>query len=69
MKLNQLLRGLEISLLRVDPAAEITGVSYDSRTTTPGEVFVAISGTETDGHCFISQALDICNQIIEGLHS
>ena len=58
MKLNQLLRGLEISLLRVDPAAEITGVGYDSRTTTPGEVFVAISGTETDGHCFISQAME-----------
>ena len=56
MRLSELLRGLDLLSVRADLTAEITGVSYDSRTTEQGEVFVAISGTESDGHCFVAQA-------------
>ena len=58
MRLDELFRGLDTSFVRADLTAEVTGVSYDSRTTAPGEVFVAVSGAETDGHCFISEAME-----------
>ncbi|MEW6051258.1 MAG: UDP-N-acetylmuramoyl-tripeptide--D-alanyl-D-alanine ligase [Candidatus Zixiibacteriota bacterium] len=35
-----------------------TGVSIDSRTLRPGELFFAIRGERVDGHDFISQAVD-----------
>jgi len=35
-----------------------TGVSIDSRTIQPGELFIAIHGPRHDGHEFISKALD-----------
>lgn len=35
-----------------------TGVSIDSQTCKPGDLFVAISGDQLDGHDFVAQALD-----------
>jgi UDP-N-acetylmuramoyl-tripeptide--D-alanyl-D-alanine ligase len=32
------------------------GVSIDSRTTAPGELFVALQGPRFDGHDFVAQA-------------
>lgn len=37
--------------------ARITGVSADSRNVSPGDVFVAMPGTKTDGHRFIRDAV------------
>jgi UDP-N-acetylmuramoyl-L-alanyl-D-glutamate--2,6-diaminopimelate ligase len=37
---------------------EVAGISYDSRRVTPGMVFVAIPGQQTDGHEFIRTAID-----------
>ena len=37
---------------------EISAISYDSRKVKPGTLFVAISGMQTDGHQFISQAIE-----------
>ena len=42
-------------LLGPDWAA--TGVSIDSRTIAPGDLFVALSGPNHDGHCFVGEAL------------
>ena len=56
MNLGKLLEGINIIDGRWDPALEITGVSYDSRQTKPGDLFVAIAGYETDGHRFIPMA-------------
>ena len=50
MKLSEVLAGLETAVFHADPELEIRGVSYDSRTTKPGEVFVAMTGTAADGH-------------------
>lgn len=36
----------------------VTGVSYDSRRTTPGAVFVAVAGFTVDGHGFVAAARD-----------
>ena len=50
MKLAELLSGIEIKEGCYDPELEITGVSYDSRQTKPGEAFVAIPGFASDGY-------------------
>ena len=44
MKLKDLLAGLELLGGNADPEQEITGVSYDSRKTRPGDLFVAMTG-------------------------
>jgi UDP-N-acetylmuramoyl-tripeptide--D-alanyl-D-alanine ligase len=43
---------------RLDPRATITGVSIDSRTVQPGELFIAIRGPRHDGHGFLAAALE-----------
>ncbi len=58
MKLSKLLQGVEDAELYAPADLEISGVSYDSRTTRPGDLFVAIAGFETDGHRFIPMALE-----------
>ncbi|MDE7243222.1 MAG: UDP-N-acetylmuramoyl-L-alanyl-D-glutamate--2,6-diaminopimelate ligase [Oscillospiraceae bacterium] len=58
MFLSELLQGVEqISASGTDPAMEISGVSYDSRRTKPGDLFVAMTGYETDGHKYIPMAV------------
>ena len=56
MKLQALLQGLEILQLHADDQMEITGVQYDSRQVTAGNLFVAVSGFQTDGHKYIEKA-------------
>ena len=45
------------SLKTAGPDAEISGVQYDSRSVSPGDVFVAMRGGSTDGNRFIDTAL------------
>src|SRR5947209_276404 len=54
--LNELLEGVTV----VEPAPsnpEVTGLCYDSRRLKPGDCFVAIPGTHTDGHRYVETAL------------
>lgn len=58
MRLSTLLKNsLGISLLK-DHDREITGLSADSRTLKPDEVFCAYPGTQADGRQYIPMALD-----------
>ncbi len=41
----------------LDPLARLAGVSIDSRTLGPGELFVALHGPRHDGHAFVAAAL------------
>ena len=41
----------------LDPLAGLAGVSIDSRTIQPGELFIAIRGPRHDGHDFVAAAL------------
>ena len=36
----------------------LTGVAIDSRAVKPGDLFVALSGEQTDGHKYLAQALE-----------
>ena len=58
MKLGQLLKQLDTLACTADPELEIRGISYDSRKTQPGDLFVAIKGLTSDGHRFIPTAME-----------
>ncbi|MDQ2869909.1 MAG: UDP-N-acetylmuramoyl-L-alanyl-D-glutamate--2,6-diaminopimelate ligase [Acidobacteriota bacterium] len=42
---------------RTAPEAEVSGVSHDSRTVSPGDLFVAIRGAKSDGAAHIPEAI------------
>ena len=56
MKLSDLLRDIPVLEMTAGLDLEISGVSYDSRKTEAGHLFVAISGYAMDGHKFIPMA-------------
>ncbi len=56
MKLCDLLKDIAVIACNADMEMEISGVSYDSRHTKEGELFVAMTGYETDGHRFVPTA-------------
>ena len=58
MKLEQLLKNIKPISTAGDLTKEITGVNIDSRRIGPGHLFVAMRGTQTDGHAFIPKALE-----------
>ena len=58
MKLRDILNGLDILQSNADMETEITGISYDSRSTARGDLFVAVVGTVSDGHRFIPAAAE-----------
>ena len=72
MKLRELLNGLEVLSSNVDLDLEITDVSYDSRKTKAGDLFVAMIGFATDGHAYIEKAMNagaaavLCQNLPEG---
>ena len=58
MKLSEILRDIEVLSASADMDTEIGGVSYDSRRTEPGDLFVAVKGFSSDGHRFIPAAIE-----------
>ena len=59
MKLSELLKNIKTIDIQGDADADITGVNIDSRRIEKGHLFVAIKGTQTDGHKFIPKALEL----------
>ena len=59
MKLTELLKNIKPLAVIGDAEVEITGVNIDSRKIESGHLFIAIRGTQTDGHCFIPKALEL----------
>ena len=55
MRLKELLEGTGYEGPEVQDV-EIEGISYDTRTIKPGELFVALRGYKTDGHKYIDEA-------------
>ncbi len=57
MKLNELLSKVKSADIIGDASVDITGVNIDSRRIQPGHLFVAVRGTQVDGHSFIPKAI------------
>lgn len=65
MTLSALLEGVTVVKMfhslygkrAVTQQLEVRGIRYDSRTIGPGDLFVAIRGTDVDGHHFVPDAL------------
>ena len=58
MKLSELLKNVEVLNILGNEDIEISGVNIDSRRIEAGHLFVAIPGTQTDGHKFIPKAIE-----------
>ena len=58
MKLQELLKNIKPSVIEGNTDIEISGVNIDSRKIREGHLFVAMRGTQVDGHKFIDKALE-----------
>ena len=57
MKLSDLLRDVQYSrLVLPKEEVEVQGVNIDSRIVQKGDMFIAVRGTQTDGHMYIASA-------------
>ena len=72
MRLSEVLKKVTPLETKGDLNVEITGVNIDSRKVKSGDLFIAVKGTQTDGHAYIDKALAlgakailVCNQIPE----
>lgn len=58
MKLDELIEYLDYKDLINFKNIDITGISYNSKTTKKGDIFVCLVGEHTDGHEFAQNAID-----------
>lgn len=56
-KVNDILKATGGKLIKGRAGLEIPGICIDSRTIKPGELFLAIKGSNFDGHSFINEAI------------
>lgn len=75
MKLSDILKKVKVVASLGDTQREITGVNMDSRLVKPGDLFVAVKGTQTNGHAYIPKAIElgakavlVCEPIPENVH-
>ena len=58
MKLTELLKAIQPVQVIGSTDIDITGVNIDSRLVEAGQLFMAMRGTQTDGHAYIGAALE-----------
>ena len=59
MKLNDLLKNIKPLNIVGNTDKDIKGINIDSRKIEQGHLFVAMKGTQTDGHKFIKKAIEL----------
>ncbi|MBR3612928.1 MAG: UDP-N-acetylmuramoyl-L-alanyl-D-glutamate--2,6-diaminopimelate ligase [Bacteroidaceae bacterium] len=75
MKLSELIRNIQYTqIVLPKEEVEVTGVNIDSRKVEAGDMFIAVRGTQADGHQFIPAAEEkgavaiVCETMPEQLH-
>ena len=58
MELRKLIKNIKPVAIKGDDGVDITGVNINSRLIEKGHLFVAIKGTQVDGHRFIANAVE-----------
>jgi UDP-N-acetylmuramoyl-L-alanyl-D-glutamate--2,6-diaminopimelate ligase len=58
MHLTNLLSAIDVAQIDGPTTGEIDGIAYDSRRVEANHLFVALTGEKSDGHDFISRAID-----------
>lgn len=58
MKLKEIIKNIRINESAGNIEISITGVNIDSREVQQGNLFVAVKGTQTDGHTYIEKAIE-----------
>ena len=75
MKLRELLKSIAPTTIVGNVDVEITGVQIDSRQVEPGHLFLAVRGTQADGHAYIGSAIQkgavavVCQDLPEGVQA
>lgn len=59
MKLQELLKNIQPVQIIGDAEVEVSGINIDSRKIKEGHLFVAMKGTQVDGHKFIPKAIEL----------
>ncbi len=58
MKLDQVIKNIQVTNLIGHSDIDLKGINSDSRKVESGHLFVAVKGTQTDGHAYISTAIE-----------
>lgn len=58
MRLKLLIQNIDFVEINGSDNEDVTSITFDSRVSTAGSIFVAIRGTVTDGHNFITKAIE-----------
>jgi UDP-N-acetylmuramoyl-L-alanyl-D-glutamate--2,6-diaminopimelate ligase len=72
-ELKDILYKVSITSTSGDMNVEIRGVSFDSRKVKPGFLFIAVKGTQSDGHAFLDTAVSagavaiVCEKLPEAI--
>ena len=75
MKLEEILGGINVAEIKGNISKEISGLEIDSRKIESGHMFVAVKGTQTDGHAYIGKAIEkgasviVCETYPDNLNS
>lgn len=57
-KIAEILRGLKVKKIIGDDAREVAQIIFDSRKAAPNCLFVAVKGTQVDGHSYIPKVIE-----------
>lgn len=64
MILSEVLKKVDVLRMLGSDSTEVTGVEMDSRLVKEGTLFVAVRGTQTDGHDYIGKAVEAGARVI-----